>query len=134
MVPKHLRNPKRLISRWRGTSTLADPSVEASGRLVGPPVFKTGERPTRSLAGSIPVRLRHFLAKCGRQDSLSGAACPQDGRTLGSRVYSVDARRGPRIPSFASLAEHRLEVTDMPKNLATATSVGFTRLALGEMA
>jgi hypothetical protein len=32
--------------------------MEASGRLVGPPVFKTGERPIRSLAGSIPVRLR----------------------------------------------------------------------------
>jgi hypothetical protein len=35
------------------------PDSEASGRLVGPPVFKTGERPIRSLAGSIPVRLRH---------------------------------------------------------------------------
>ena len=33
--------------------------MEASGRLVGPPVFKTGERPIWSLAGSIPVRLRH---------------------------------------------------------------------------
>ena len=50
------------------------------------------------------------------------------------RIYSVDARRGPRIPSLASFAEHRLEVTDMPKNLTTATSVGFARLALGEMA
>ena len=35
------------------------PHVEASGRLVGPPVFKTGERLIQSLAGSIPVRLRH---------------------------------------------------------------------------
>jgi hypothetical protein len=32
--------------------------VEASGRLVGPPVFKTGEGSDRPLAGSIPVRLR----------------------------------------------------------------------------
>lgn len=32
--------------------------MEASGRLVGPPVFKTGERQILSLAGSIPVRLR----------------------------------------------------------------------------
>jgi hypothetical protein len=32
--------------------------VEASGRLVGPPVFKTGEPATSWLAGSIPVRLR----------------------------------------------------------------------------
>jgi hypothetical protein len=33
--------------------------MEASGRLVGPPVFKTGEGSDRPLAGSIPVRLRH---------------------------------------------------------------------------
>ncbi len=33
--------------------------MEAYGRLVGPPVFKTGERQSLSLAGSIPVRLRH---------------------------------------------------------------------------
>ena len=32
--------------------------VEASGFLVGPAVFKTDERATSSLAGSIPVRLR----------------------------------------------------------------------------
>ena len=32
---------------------------EASGFLVGPAVFKTDERATSSLAGSIPVRLRH---------------------------------------------------------------------------
>jgi len=31
---------------------------EASGCLVAPPVFKTGERRAASLAGSIPVRLR----------------------------------------------------------------------------
>ena len=34
--------------------------MEASGRLVGPPVFKTGEGSDRPLAGSIPVRLRQF--------------------------------------------------------------------------
>jgi len=33
--------------------------AEASGCLVAPPVFKTGERRTAALAGSIPVRLRH---------------------------------------------------------------------------
>jgi nondiscriminating aspartyl-tRNA synthetase len=32
--------------------------AEASGYLVGPPVFKTGERCAVALAGSIPVRLR----------------------------------------------------------------------------
>ena len=31
---------------------------EASGRLVGPPVFKTGVPATSWQAGSIPVRLR----------------------------------------------------------------------------
>ena len=34
-------------------------AAEASGCLVAPPVFKTGERRAASLAGSIPVRLRH---------------------------------------------------------------------------
>ena len=33
--------------------------AEASGFLVGPLVFKTSERRAASLAGSIPVRLRH---------------------------------------------------------------------------
>jgi hypothetical protein len=33
-------------------------NAEASGYLVGPPVFKTGERCAAALAGSIPVRLR----------------------------------------------------------------------------
>jgi hypothetical protein len=32
--------------------------AEAFGCLVAPPVFKTGERRTAALAGSIPVRLR----------------------------------------------------------------------------
>ena len=39
-------------------SNLRGSTLEASGRLVGPPVFKTGERLIQSLAGSIPVRLR----------------------------------------------------------------------------
>src|SRR6185369_2342940 len=34
--------------------------AEASGYLVGPPVFKTGERRAAALAGSIPVRLRYL--------------------------------------------------------------------------
>ena len=33
--------------------------MEASGHLVGSPVFKTGEVEYLGLAGSIPVRLRH---------------------------------------------------------------------------
>ena len=33
--------------------------MEASGHLVGPPVFNTGEVEYLGLAGSIPVRLRH---------------------------------------------------------------------------
>ena len=43
----------RGLSRWLVSAT------EASERLVGFPVFKTGEGSIRSLAGSIPVRLRH---------------------------------------------------------------------------
>ncbi len=40
----------------RGGGSRVD--AEASGYLVGPPVFKTGERCAAALAGSIPVRLR----------------------------------------------------------------------------
>ena len=36
--------------------------VEASGFLVGPPVFNTEEAEHLGLAGSIPVRLRHAEA------------------------------------------------------------------------
>ena len=35
-------------------------AAEASGFLVGPPVFKTGEAEYLGLAGSIPVRLRQM--------------------------------------------------------------------------
>jgi hypothetical protein len=41
--------------------------AEASGHLVGSPVFKTGERRATPLAGSIPVRLRYL-----RKRRLSG--------------------------------------------------------------
>ncbi|MDT4942941.1 MAG: hypothetical protein QOJ34_3030 [Pseudonocardiales bacterium] len=37
-------------------------AVEASGFLVVPPVFKTGEAEYLGLAGSIPVRLRQVPA------------------------------------------------------------------------
>jgi len=47
----------------RGFPILDVAIVEASGRLVGPPVFKTGEGSKRPLAGSIPVRLRHLPSK-----------------------------------------------------------------------
>jgi hypothetical protein len=57
---------KRLYPRNGSPNDTPTPAIyaassteEAYGRLVGPPVFKTGERPIRSLAGSIPVRLRH---------------------------------------------------------------------------
>ena len=48
--------------------------MEASGRLVGPPVFKTGEGSMRSLAGSIPVRLR-FYSMHLHQGALSDTRC-----------------------------------------------------------
>lgn len=51
--------PFRLREQARVASNLAIHPREASGRLVGPTVFKTGERSMRSLAGSIPVRLRY---------------------------------------------------------------------------
>jgi hypothetical protein len=44
---------------------------EASGFLVGPSVFKTEERVTSPLAGSIPVRLR-----VERSGSLVGTPIP----------------------------------------------------------
>ena len=51
---------------------------EASGRLVGSPVFKTGERQILSLAGSIPVRLRQRKLN-------NGFASPSGHRGFGLR-------------------------------------------------
>ena len=45
------------VCRWAGLAGTV--TVEVSGILVGPPVFKTGETEYLGLAGSIPVHLRH---------------------------------------------------------------------------
>lgn len=45
---------------------------EASGFLVVPLVFKTRERRAASLAGSIPVRLRHQYNRLGGGPVLLG--------------------------------------------------------------
>lgn len=50
----------RVEVRERTRGRRVGSSVEASGFLVGPPVFKTGEAEYLGLAGSIPVRLRHM--------------------------------------------------------------------------
>ena len=49
---------------------------EVYPRLVGLPVFKTSETPTRSLAGSIPVRL---LQLSGRRRLFDHAVLPEFG-------------------------------------------------------
>ena len=48
--------PPDVIGPHRGSRV----DTEASGYLVVPPVFKTGERCAVALAGSIPVRLRRL--------------------------------------------------------------------------
>jgi hypothetical protein len=51
----------------------------ASGHLVVPPVFKTGERCAVALVGSIPVRLRH-LRRYQAPTHIRGAAdCGRNG-------------------------------------------------------
>lgn len=54
--------------------------MEASGFLVGPPVFNTGEAEYLGLAGSIPVRLRHTYL-----GSLTPATAHRAGRAIGLR-------------------------------------------------
>src|SRR5262245_54448847 len=55
----HARNVHQRARSWPRLSSTA----EASGFLVGPAVFKTDEGATSSLAGSIPVRLRHSIRR-----------------------------------------------------------------------
>ena len=45
------------VRGWQHDASIST-SVEVCGRLVAPPVFKTGEAEHLGLAGSIPVRLR----------------------------------------------------------------------------
>ena len=59
--------------------------MEASGFLVGPPVFKTGEAEYLGLAGSIPVRLRHTLVPATDGGAMPG---PDDPRR---RIPTLDA-------------------------------------------
>jgi hypothetical protein len=46
-----------------GTRAQVTSAPEASGCLVAPPVFKTGEPRAAWLAGSIPVRLRRCACR-----------------------------------------------------------------------
>ena len=71
-------------------------SAEASGFLVVPLVFKTSERRAASLAGSIPVRLRH--QRCPRPGE--GPICPGPAAAATVRWRSIsempwhEGRRG----------------------------------------
>src|SRR5215510_13609117 len=81
---------------------------EASGCLVAPPVFKTGEPRTARLAGSIPVRLRssrRLNGWAGREPSGSpmtvagpcaSRQAPNAGRTTMSIEYLVGPCTGKR--------------------------------------
>jgi len=59
--------------------------MEAYGRLVGPPVFNTGEGSIRPLAGSIPVRLRHHWQN-SRFESASASVLPCAGPVSSPRL------------------------------------------------
>jgi hypothetical protein len=70
----------------RRTPRVSRVDAEASGCLVAPPVFKTGERCTAALAGSIPVRLRDLLSMAdGPVSSLPAA--PTTGCSFRSPKY-----------------------------------------------
>ena len=49
------------VREWQHDASISA-STEVCGRLVAPPVFKTGEAEHLGLAGSIPVRLRQPLS------------------------------------------------------------------------
>jgi hypothetical protein len=51
-------------------------AAEASGCLVAPPVFKTGERCAAALAGSIPVRLRYLRVRAYSETETPGLGEP----------------------------------------------------------
>src|SRR6266567_5110992 len=71
--------------------------AEASGFLVGPPVFKTGERCAAALAGSIPVRLRNALPfERALTFTLPAMTTPQRtaGSGFGSRSTTNDVLHG----------------------------------------
>jgi hypothetical protein len=55
---------------------------EASGRLVGPPVFKTGVPATSRQAGSIPVRLREAMGVRTPSGMKQGWMHPRDSDAL----------------------------------------------------
>src|SRR5580704_16805024 len=69
----------------RGTRKVSRVDAETSGHLVVPPVFKTGERCTAALAGSIPVRLRQLAGSAVRQY----LTCPRPRRPRRLRRYLV---------------------------------------------
>ena len=69
-VSRKMRTQRPVCSDGLGASTARkgrrdasiDRHMEVCGRLVAPPVFKTGEAEHLGLAGSIPVRLRQRLS------------------------------------------------------------------------
>ncbi len=99
--------------------------MEASGFLVGPPVFNTGEAEYLGLAGSIPVRLRH---------TSKGAAAPF-ARTKGALVSEDPRRAIPRTD--AALATPRLAEASERLGRATVRAVlvaAQERARVGEIA
>jgi len=86
--------------------------MEASERLVGFPVFKTGEGSIRSLAGSIPVRLRHNRKTLGLQGIpgqffLLYSSCHSVFQSL-SRIWTArPAQRGMRCRSTWTATTYR---------------------------
>jgi hypothetical protein len=65
--------PALLASATAPVPSRVDP--EASGCLVAPPVFKTGERRAAALAGSIPVRLRHLRKRAQPRELVRMTSC-----------------------------------------------------------
>ncbi len=85
-----------------GRAVTSRVTAEASGCLVAPPVFKTGERCAAALAGSIPVRLRYLRNAVRKQvraftlDAISMIVQPPVGTML--------ARRGTKAAIAAAAA------------------------------
>ena len=90
--------------------------TEASGFLVGPAVFKTVRGGASSLAGSIPVRLRH-AEKCPQVSAISSDAASLTGShaTLVRMSSQERLTRVKRLAEQADIAvDELLEFLDSP--------------------
>jgi hypothetical protein len=131
------RPARSLLKEWRSHWVPGGPKggckvkswPEASGCLVAPLVFKTSERRAASLAGSIPVRLRHLhgLGESAHLRILAGCPCvPRHCRRETTRRVSSCTLGPPVFPAHAACRGYLIESTCscIPATAALSASHG----------